>query len=75
MYLKGPPSRQTQCFFLSLAISSLKKQNQPNKNLNLFQPPTQVHISGFFLLSLHNLSRLFTHRPKILSHIIICFAS
>lgn len=66
---------KTQCFFLSLAISSLKKQKQTNKNLNLFQPPTQVHILGFFLLSLHNLSRLFTHRHKILSHKIICFAS
>lgn len=75
MYLKGPPSRQDTVFFPNLAISSLKKQKQTNKNLNLFQPPTQVHILGFFLLSLHNLSRLFTHRPKILSHKIICFAS
>lgn len=47
MYLKGPPRGKTQCFFLSLAISSLKKQKQTNKNLNLFQPPTQVHILGF----------------------------
>lgn len=60
---------KTQCFFLSLAISSLKKQNQTNKTWNLFQSPTQFTSQGFSYY-LYVISLDYSHTDPKYCHIL-----